>query len=314
MKLKKISKEVEGFQTLKRKTGSAGFTLIELLVVIAIIAILAAMLLPALASAKQKAHGIMCINNIKQITLCWRLYADDNSDILAPNEFPYMTAFTSYGNQDQMRNWVVGTMYQPLDSLSTALLLAPQTVLSSCNKNAKIFKCPADNLTIQNKTRSRSYSMSNAVGSRWWNTPRGGGGGNFAVGSAVGGGWLSGTYMDPDPNYFRFGKMSSFVNPGPANTWVLMDENPQTINDGLMAVAIPAGMNAANTILVDYPASSHNRAAGLSFADGHGEIHRWIDPRTYTPAVNANPGNVAASPSPNNGDVVWLATRTSAHR
>jgi prepilin-type processing-associated H-X9-DG protein len=156
--------------------------------------------------------------------------------------------------------------------------------------------------------------MSNAIGTRWWSTTSGGGTVLGPVGSEIGGGWLSGSYSDPDPNYVTFGKLSSFLNPGPANTWVIMDENPLTINDSLLAVAMPANNDLANTKLVDYPASNHGLGAGLSFADGHSEIHKWIDPRTYTPPPTATPGIVGSAPCPNNPDVIWLSQRTSSHR
>jgi len=304
-------------QSKHQKAGSrhCGFTLIELLVVIAIIAILAAMLLPALSKAKQKAQAIGCMNNNKQLTLAWIMYADDNSDQLAPNEFPYNgPGFFGYATPDKMRNWVVGTMAIPFDRLNPIILTAPQSLLYAYAKSVNVYKCPADNLLVQGRVASRNFSMNNAVGTRWWNTPSGGGQNKGPAGSPVGGGWLSSTYADPDPNWITFGKSSQMTRPGPANTWVLIDENPLTINDGLFAVSMPANNDPANTYLVDYPGSSHNLAAGLSFGDGHSEIHKWKDPRTYSVPSGTGPGLVAAGPSPKNEDVMWLSVRTTVAR
>lgn len=289
----------------RTKNFTPGFTLIELLVVIAIIAILAAMLLPALSSAKQKAQSIGCMNNNRQLTLAWVMYAGDNDDRLAPNDYPYLTGFYNAANKDQLNCWAVGTMADPFDRLNPTILNASQSLLYSYAKSLAVYRCPADNLIVQGRVASRDFSMNNAIGTRWYSTPKGG---------PVGGGWLSGTYQDPDPNYVTFGKLSGMNRPGPSSTWVMIDENPLTINDGLFAVAMTDATSIGGAKLVDYPSSSHGRAAGISYADGHSEVHKWKDTRTYTPPAGANPGQIAGAASAGNVDVLWLSERTTVHK
>jgi len=290
-----------------------GFTLIELLVVIAIIAILAAMLLPALSKAKAKAANVHCMNNTHQLMICWSMYADDNTDLLAANDYPYTTGFITFANKDQLRNWVVGTMQNPFDAAANPALtlLAPQTQLSICMQNVNVYKCAASTQLVQGRQLSRNYSMNNAVGTRWSS-----GYGQIGtipskpVGQVVGGGWLSGTWADPDPLYMRYGKKTSFTVPGPANTWVLIDENPLSINDGLFAVS----MDTAK--IVDYPSGMHAGGCGMSFADGHAEIHKWKSSVTYTPNSSAQQGMVASGSITDQIaqqiDLGWLTQRTSA--
>ena len=136
------------------------------------------------------------------------------------------------------------------------------------------------------------------------------------VGSPVGGGWLSGSsYVNGvNPTYLTYGKMSSFIRPGPANTWVFIDENPRTINDGSMAIS--AAASTGNTFLIDQPTGLHGGSGGLAFADGHSIVHKWQDKRTYTVTINGQ-GNVIQSTSkqsPDDADCFYMAPLTSAAR
>ena len=305
----------------------SAFTLIELLVVIAIIAILAAMLLPALAKAKQRAQAIACMNGTKQLMLAWRMYADDNNDRLAPNDYPYLTSYAKApaglgpGHKDSMKNWAVGTMYDPYDAkdypsiAGISEMLDPNTVLSPYLKTKSIFHCPADQYldpNAGNQLHTRSYSMNSAVGTIYSspNPP------SQPIGATVDGGWLPGSaYNSGQTTWLTYGKSSAFTRPGPSDTWVLMDENPYTINDGSLAISAEAA--PGKTYLIDYPASAHGGAAGLSFADGHAIVHKWIDRRTYTPPPEASPGSGGTGTttmSPDNPDCFYLAQITSAAR
>ncbi len=264
-----------------------GFTLIELLVVIAIIAILAAMLLPALSRAKLKTQGISCMNNLRQMMLGWRMYPDDYNDLLLASLD--VSGSPNVPNYKQRVLWVSGGLDFSGNNSNWDVNqdLAKSPLMPYVSKNGfAIWKCPADQATVkvggQIRPRVRSNSMSQV----------------FDYGS-----WL------PSPPWKIYGRLSTIVIP--AKTWVLVDEHPDSINDAACAVQMPSSPTATSAQIIDFPASYHGGACGLSFADGHSEIHKWVGSKIRAPVKYNNnlPLNVPAGDSV--VDIRWWSDVTT---
>jgi len=262
-----------------------GFTLIELLVVISIIAILAALLLPTLASVKKRATGVKCLNNLKQMQTAWHLYADDHSGNL-----PLNTSGRDAGQRADQPSWVAGYLSNQSspDNTDKEMLTGDRYgrfgSVGPYAKNPEIYHCPSDVSRDGSNgvLRVRSISMnswispgrSGVVSSRFW-----------------------------DANFEKFVKLGDFIRLTPSDAFVYLDERPDSINDGWFMVDMETydPKNLAGLRVRDLPAIYHNNASAFTFADGHAEFHRWRSAETLGLKAKRNGQN-----TPNNPDILWL--------
>ena len=285
------------------------FTLLELLVVIAIIAILAALLFPALSRAKQRAQGVQCLNNGKQMMTAIALYTSENNEFFPPNP--------DDGNTDPGYNWVSGQagIGQPQE-FDPDVIKDPKLslLIKYLGGNVLLFRCPADMrqgtyqgtdpaLAGQIVPAARTFSMNQAVGTidPQYDETGHGGAHSGVPNLSVNGPWLNSqdTHRRNSP-WFTYGKATDIHAPGPSMLWVLLDEDANGLNDAAFAF----GMEKPQWF--DAPGIYHNGGCGFAFADGHSETHSWLS--------KSEKGNNGAEVADDTDyqDWLWMQQRTSA--
>ncbi len=283
-----------------------GFTLIELLVVIAIIGILAGLLLPTISRAKQKAEGIACVSNGKQMMLAISLYTGDNNEFFPPNP--------DGGNVVPGYNWCAGQAGRGgAQEFDPDVLADPSRslLISYLSGQVSLFHCPADKRTglyqgtnpaLIGKTvpAARTFSMNQAVGTIDAGFDQG------QPHSGIPNLSVNGPFLNNQDNHRRnspwstYGRTTDLGKPSPSMLWVLVDEDVSSLNDAAFAF----GMESPAWF--DFPGTYHNLACGFSFADGHSESHRWSE----RAAIHAQGAPITDSGGQQ--DWLWMRQRTSA--
>jgi len=283
---------------------TTAFTRLELLVVLAATALVTVTVAPAVARPRPLSQSLSCLENVHQLGRAWILYSDDAAGYLPPNP--------DDGNMNPGRNWVGGQAgvggaqeFNP-DSLT----YAPKSMLAPyLGGDAAVFRCPQDprmgryqgtNVALRGQIvpAARSYSMNLAVGT----DPS-----KAGLKQPVSGAWLDGNHSHvANSIWYTFARLTDMINPGPAKTFVILDEDHRSLNDGLFGFVGPYPGRQVYK-MIDWPATYHEMGANLVFADGHAEYHRWQDPRTQLK------GPISGIPvQPGNVDIEWLASRATA--
>ena len=283
-----------------RKTGrSQGFTLVELLVVMEVIAILAGILLPTLSKSKARAQAMFCLNNEKQLTLAWIMYADEHNGNLAYNLGSTGASTASLGKPppSMSLNWVNNVLnWSKLNSDNTNAAKMVETGLGPyVDKAAAVYRCPSDHAVSAEQRsvgwsgRVRSYSMNAMIGDA----------GSFSQ---------SGANVNL-PDYVQFFRLTSI--PLPSDIFVILDEHPDSIDDGYFVE------KAYTDTWIDLPASYHAGAACFSFVDGHSETHRWLSSTTTPPPLPwaaGLPKAISTSDHAAMADFYWVLSRMSVEQ
>lgn len=258
-------------------TRIGGFTLIELLVVVAIIGILAALLFPAIARAKNSGQVTACLNNLRQLQLAWTMYADDHDGRLVRNYY-------TIGNpHPSMASWVQGRLdYSPNNPANTnsAIFLDDQLSLFAPYLRAtRVYRCPSDRSAVvingEPYSRVRSYGMN----------------------------WSLASELSREAKVLR--RYGDIQVPSPSQKFVFIDQHPDYISDIHFHMSLAPGSHA---FFQDLPSANHNGSGTLTFADGHAERRKWVDERTK-PEVRYKNISLLARPSPDNADITWLQER-----